>query len=120
MPFHQLEGVEVCQFKAREYLMRRGDPMPYVYYLKRGVVNREILSKERSILITTIKESGGITSSIVGLLEIFADYFEGKCTDDFVAVTDCVLSHSRAGVQGLYARTSGVARGNVGDVHQSV
>lgn len=90
MPFHQLEGVEVCQFKAREYLMRRGDPMPYVYYLKRGVVNREILSKEGSILITTIKESGGITSSIVGLLEIFADYFEGKCTDDFVAVTDCV------------------------------
>lgn len=82
MPFHQLEGVEVCQFKAREYLMRRGDPMPYVYYLKRGVVNREILSKEGSILITTIKESGGITSSIVGLLEIFADYFEGKCTDD--------------------------------------
>ena len=113
MPFHQLEGVEVCQFKAREYLMRRGDPMPYVYYLKRGVVNREILSKEGAILITTIKESGGITSSIVGLLEIFADYFEGKCTDDFVA-------HSRAGVQGLYARTSGVARGNVGDVHQSV
>lgn len=78
MPFHQLEGVEVCQFKAREYLMRRGDPMPYVYYLKRGVVNREILSKEGSILITTIKESGGITSSIVGLLEIFADYFEAN------------------------------------------
>lgn len=36
MLFRDLPGVTTCRFKQGEYLLRRGEPMPYVYYLKKG------------------------------------------------------------------------------------
>lgn len=41
MLFRDLPGVTTCRFKQGEYLLRRGEPMPYVYYLKKGEVKRE-------------------------------------------------------------------------------
>ena len=44
MLFRDLPGVTTCRFKQGEYLLRRGEPMPYVYYLKKGEVKREVLT----------------------------------------------------------------------------
>lgn len=90
MPFHDLAGVSTCRFKAREYILRRGEAMPYVYYLKRGEVNREVLTPYGSVTINTTKEGGHITGSIIGLLTIFDRNFDGICSDDFIAATDCI------------------------------
>lgn len=90
MPFHDLAGVSTCRFKAREYILRRGEAMPYVYYLKRGEVNREVLTPYGSVTINTTKEGGKITGSIIGLLTIFDRNFDGICSDDFIAATDCI------------------------------
>lgn len=90
MPFRHLPGVETCRFAPREVLIRRGEAMPYVYYLIRGTVKREVVTAEGSVMIMTIKESGKITGSIVGLFEIFDAHFDGTSPDDFIAVTDCV------------------------------
>lgn len=90
MPFHDLAGVTTCRFKAREYILRRGEAMPYVYYLKRGEVNREVLTPYGSMTINTTKEGVQITGSIIGLLTIFDRSFDGICSDDFVAATDCI------------------------------
>lgn len=90
MPFHDLAGVTTCRFKAREYILRRGEAMPYVYYLKRGEVNREVLTPYGSMTINTTKEGVQITGSIIGLLTIFDRSFDGICSDDFVAASDCI------------------------------
>lgn len=105
MPFRHLDGVEVCRFQAGEYLLRRGEPMPYVYYLKKGAVKREVLTSQGSSLIITIKESGGITSSIVGLLEIFDKRFNGYCSDDFIAEKACICYRIPVLVCKAYLRT---------------
>ena len=85
-----LPGVTTCRFKQGEYLLRRGEPMPYVYYLKKGEVKREVLSPYGSEMINTVKFGGQITASIIGLLTIYDSGFDGTCSDDFIAVTDCV------------------------------
>lgn len=90
MLFQGLPGVSVCRFKKGEYLMRRGEAMPYVYYLKKGEVKREVLSPYGSEMINTVKFGGQITASIIGLLTIYDSGFDGTCSDDFIAVTDCV------------------------------
>ncbi|MEF2824032.1 MAG: Crp/Fnr family transcriptional regulator [Peptococcaceae bacterium] len=105
MPFRHLDGVEVCRFKAGDYLMRRGEVMSYVYYLKKGAVKREILTREGSTLIVTIKESGAITGSIVGLLEIFDQNFNGYCSDDFIAETGCLCYRIPVSVCKAYLRS---------------
>ena len=104
MPFRHLDGIEVCRFRAGEVLMRRGEPMPYVYYLKKGAVKREILTQEGSTLIVTIKESGAITGSIVGLLEIFDKRFNGYCSDDFIAEKECLCYRIPVSVCKTYLR----------------
>lgn len=90
MPFCNLPGVTTCRFAPRDYLLRRGEPMPYVYYLKKGEVKREVVTPYGSELINTIKVEGQITGSIVGLLEIYDKHFDGTCSDDFIAVTECI------------------------------
>lgn len=90
MPFRDLPGVTTCRFRAREYILRRGEAMPYVYYLKRGEVNREVLTPYGSVMISNTKEGGKITGSIIGLLTIFDRNFDGIYSDDFVAATDCI------------------------------
>lgn len=105
MPFRHLDGVESCCFKAGEYLFHRGQSMPYVYYLKKGCVKREILTCEGSSLIVAIKEGGKITGSIVGLLVIFDQYFNGYCSDDFIAVTDCVCYRIPVSICKAYLRS---------------
>lgn len=86
MLFRDLPGVTTCRFKQGEYLLRREEPMPYVYYLKKG----EVLTPYGSEMINTIKVGGQITGSIVGLLEIYDSRFNGYCSDDFIAIEDCV------------------------------
>lgn len=86
MLFRDLPGVTTCRFKQGEYLLRRGEPMPYVYYLKKGEVKREVLTPYGSEMINTIKVGGQITGSIVGLLEIYDSRFNGYCSDDFIAI----------------------------------
>lgn len=90
MLFQGLPGVSVCRFRKGEYLMRRGEAMPYVYYLKKGEVKWEVLSPYGSEMINTVKFGGQITASIIGLLTIYDSGFDGTCRDDFIAVTDCV------------------------------
>lgn len=90
MLFQGLPGVSVCRFRKGEYLMWRGEAMPYVYYLKKGEVKREVLSPYGSEMINTVKFGGQITASIIGLLTIYDSGFDGTCRDDFIAVTDCV------------------------------
>lgn len=58
MLFQGLPGVSVCRFRKGEYLMRRGEVMPYVYYLKKGEVKREVLSPYGSEMINTVKFGG--------------------------------------------------------------
>lgn len=88
--FRDLPGVTTSRFKQGEYLLRRGEPMPYVYYLKKGEVKREVLTPYGSEMINTIKVGGQITGSIVGLLEIYDSHFDGYCSDDFIAIEECV------------------------------
>lgn len=90
MPFRNLPGVTTCKFKQGEYLIRRGEPMLYVYYLKKGEVKREVLTPYGSAIVNTIKVGGQITGSIVGLMEIYDKRFDGYGVDDFIALTDCV------------------------------
>ena len=90
MLFRDLPGVTTSRFKQGEYLLRRGEPMPYVYYLKKGEVKREVLTPYGSEMINTIKVGGQITGSIVGLLEIYDSHFDGYCSDDFIAIEECV------------------------------
>ncbi len=90
MPFRDLPEVITCQFKPGDYLFRRGNPMPYVFYLKKGVVKRETITQYGEVIIHHTKESDQLTGSIVGLLYIFSKNFDGICTDDFIAVTDCI------------------------------
>lgn len=90
MPFHDLPGVTTCRFKPREYLIRCGDAMPYVYYLKKGVVEREVLTPHGTEMVNVMKEGGQIVDSIVGLLEIFGKNFDGYCNDCFIAMTNCI------------------------------
>lgn len=105
MPFHDLPGVTTCRFRAREYLLRRGEAMPYVYYLKRGEVNREVLTPYGSVMISNTKEGGKITGSIIGLLTIFDRSFDGVCSDDFIAATDCICYRIPVDVCKRYMRT---------------
>ncbi|MDO4280409.1 MAG: Crp/Fnr family transcriptional regulator [Peptococcaceae bacterium] len=90
MPFRHLPGVETCRFAPREVLIRRGEAMPYVYYLIRGTVKREVVTAEGSVMIMTIKESGKITGSIVGLLGIYDAKYGNISPDDFIAENDCI------------------------------
>lgn len=90
MPFCNLPGVTTCRFAPKEYLMRRDEPMPYVYYLRKGEVKREVLTPYGSELINTIKVEGQITGSIVGLMQIYSRNFNGTSSDDFIAITECV------------------------------
>lgn len=90
MPFRDLPGVITCRFQAGEYLLRVGNPMPYVYYLKKGVVNIETIAKNGSVMVNLIKESDQITGSVVGLLDIFSKSFNGYATADMIAVTECI------------------------------
>ena len=90
MLFRDLPGVTTCRFKQGEYLLRRGEPMPYVYCLKKGEVKREVLTPYGSEMINPIKVGGQITGSIVGLLEIYDSHFDGYCSDDFIAIEECV------------------------------
>ncbi len=87
MLFRDLPGVTTCRFKQGEYLLRRGEPMPYVYYLKKGEVKREVLTPYGSEMINTIKVGGQITGSIVGLLEIY--------DSRFMVIAAMILSRSR-------------------------
>lgn len=90
MPFRHLPGVSTCRFKRGDYLYHVGDRMDHVYYLIRGRVKREVLSAGGHTMISTVKESGKITGSIVGLFNIYDEKFEGIATDDFVAAGDCI------------------------------
>lgn len=90
MPFRHLPGVSTCRFKRGDYLYHVGDRMDHVYYLIRGRVKREVLSAGGHTMISTVKESGKITGSIVGLFNIYDEKFEGIATDDFVAAEDCI------------------------------
>lgn len=89
MPFTDLPGAEPCFFKRGECLIKRDEELTYVYYLKKGMVNREFLTDNGVESIVSSKEGGRLTSSIVGLLVLYRGYEAGISHNDFVAMTDC-------------------------------
>lgn len=90
MPFSKIPGVTTCYFKKGEYLIRAGEAMEYVYYLKKGSVEREMVTASGRESILSNKSSNGIIHSLVGILILYRKDREGIARNDFIAKTDCV------------------------------
>lgn len=89
MPFRDLPGAEPCFFKKGERLIKNGEKLSHVFYLKKGLVHREIVTSNGVESILSCKEDGRLTSSIVGLLILYRAKQPGISRNDFVAMTDC-------------------------------
>lgn len=90
MLFRDLPGVTTCRFKQGEYLLRRGEPMPYVYYLKKGEVKREVLTPYGSEMINTIKVGGQITGRSWGCWRSTILHLTAIAATNFIAIEECV------------------------------
>lgn len=89
MNFTDLPGISPCFFKKGEILIKDGDLVDYVYYLRKGTVYREIVTDTGVESILSCKEGGGLTDSIIGILLLYGTeppYISGN---NFVAGTDC-------------------------------
>ena len=42
--FIDLPGVEPCFFRKGDYLIECGEPLEYIYYLRKGTVYRELVT----------------------------------------------------------------------------
>lgn len=89
MNFTDLPGISPCFFKKGEILIKDGDLVDHVYYLRKGTVYREIVTDTGVESILSCKEGGGLTDSIIGILLLYGTeppYISGN---NFVAGTDC-------------------------------
>lgn len=100
MAFPALPGVEPCFFKKGQKLICSGQVVDYVYYLKKGIVHREIVTANGTESILSCKEGGGLTDSIVGILILYRNPENRKPISHytFVAVTDCYCQKIPAAV----------------------
>ncbi len=84
-----IPGAEPCFFKKGEILIAEGDYIDYVYFLRKGVVYREIITDKGMESVLSFKESGGLTDSIIGVLLLYSPEDERISTNNFIAGSDC-------------------------------
>ncbi len=89
MPFKDLPGAEPCFFNKGENLISVDQKLEYVYYLKKGNVNREIITTNGIESVLSFKQAGQGIYSIVGILYLYNEDFRYVSANDFVAMTDC-------------------------------
>ena len=90
MPFRGLSGVTQCRFKRGDVLIHAGEQVEYVYYLLKGTVQREMLTKAGYESILGIKAGEGVVSSLVGILVFYRPKEPGVSRYNFIASTNCV------------------------------
>lgn len=89
MPYRDLPGVETYFFKKGENLITVDQEVDYVYYLKKGNVNREIITSNGIESVLSFKQAGQGIFSIVGILYLYDEDYRYVSANDFVAMTDC-------------------------------
>lgn len=89
MTFTNLPGVEPCFFKKGDILIKNGDRVEFIYYLRQGTVYREMMTDKGSESILSCKEGGGLTDSLVGVLLLYDQSGSLISYNNFVAGTDC-------------------------------
>lgn len=81
-----------CFFKKGDILIKDGDRVDYVYYLRKGTVYREIVTDAGVESILSCKEGGGLTDSLIGILLLYGTESPYISGNNFVAGTDCYCS----------------------------
>lgn len=89
MAFKDLPGMVPCYFKKGDILIKDGDRVDYIYYLRKGTVYREIVTDTGVESILSCKEGGGLTDSLIGILLLYGVQPPYISTNNFVASTDC-------------------------------
>lgn len=87
MDFLMLPGVSECHFRKGDVLIYAGQEVDCVYYLKKGVIYREIITASGNESILSTKAGDRLVESLVGVL-IF--YHPGPSTSNFIAHTNCI------------------------------
>ena len=87
--FQDLPGVEPCFFRKGDRLIECGEPLDYIYYLRKGTVYRELMTDKGVESILSCKESGGVTNSLIGILHLYGPSATRISPNNFVAGTDC-------------------------------
>lgn len=87
MDFLTLPGVSECHFRKGDVLIYAGQEVDCVYYLKKGVIYREIITASGNESILSTKAGDRLVESLVGVL-IF--YRPGPSTSNFIAHTNCI------------------------------
>lgn len=105
MSFKDLPGVESCFFRKGDRLIESGQPLDYVYYLRKGTVYRELVTDKGVESILSCKESGGLTDSLVGILHLYGPEATRISPNNFVAGTDCFCLRIPADVCKTYLRS---------------
>lgn len=90
MPFREIPGVTTCHFKKGEALIHAGEKLDYIYYLKKGSVERELITASGKESVLSNKSSNGIVRSLVGILILYRKDRNGYALNEFVAKTDCI------------------------------
>lgn len=104
--FIDLPGVEPCFFRKGDYLIECGEPLEYIYYLRKGKVYRELVTDKGVESILSCKESGELTDSLVGILHLYGPVATRISPNNFVAGTDCYCLRIPAEVCKAYFRQS--------------
>lgn len=87
MPFRNLPGAKLTQYKKGEVLLASGQRLTHLFYLVEGIVGREIITENGNETIVTIKTTETPVDALVGLILLYRDSDISNST--FVAKTDC-------------------------------